>query len=92
MTDASFDSMIRQALAGDPAATAWIVDTALAIAQTSRDRQVVEIARAHLSGNADLVDALAREHLADFPDSVIVAWIAGAAADRSRGKGPRATP
>ena len=45
-------------------------------AATSRDRQLVAIARAHLDGDGDLVDALARDHLVDYPDSLIVAWIA----------------
>jgi len=62
---------------------------ALSAASTSRDRQVVEIARAHLDGNSELVDALARDHLVDFPDSLIVAWIASDAVERSRGEGPR---
>ena len=37
------------------------------IARTSRDRQVVAIARAHLAGDAELVDALARDHLVTYP-------------------------
>jgi hypothetical protein len=41
-----------------------------------------------LNGNDDLVDALARDHLVDYPDSLIVAWIASDAVERSRGKGP----
>jgi hypothetical protein len=53
------------------------LDLARDLAVTSRDRQVVEIARAHLEGRTDLVDALARDHLVDHPDSLIVAWIAG---------------
>lgn len=44
-------------------------------ASTTRDRQVVAIATAHVAGDADLVDALARDHLAEHPDSVLVAWI-----------------
>ena len=51
-----------------------------ALALTSRQRQVVAIARAHLRGEGELVDALARDHLVDFPDSLIVAWIAAASA------------
>ncbi len=57
---------------------------ALAAASTTRDRHVVEIARAHLDGNNELVDALARDHLVDYPDSLIVAWIASDAVVRSR--------
>ena len=48
------------------------------MAATTRDRQLVAIATAHLRGEHDLVDALAREHLVDHPDNVLVAWIAGA--------------
>jgi hypothetical protein len=60
------------------------LDRARAVAATSRDRQVVEIARAHLEGERDLVDALARDHLVDHPDSLIVAWIASDAVVRAR--------
>ena len=38
----------------------------------------VGIAAAHLRGERELVDALARDHLVDHPDNVLVAWIAGA--------------
>jgi hypothetical protein len=47
-------------------------------ATTTRERQLVAIAGAHLRGERDLVDALARDHLVDHPDNVLVAWIAGA--------------
>jgi hypothetical protein len=57
----------------------WL-DRAEALAGTSRQRQVVAIARAHLRGEADLVDALARDHLVDFPDNLVVAWIAATSA------------
>ena len=50
---------------------------ATAVAATTRDRQLVAIAGAHLRGEADVVDALARDHLVDHPDSVLAAWIAG---------------
>jgi class 3 adenylate cyclase len=54
-------------------------------AKTTRDRQLVAIATAHLRGQRELVDALARDHLVDHPDNVLVAWIAGAShrTDRS---------
>jgi hypothetical protein len=48
------------------------------MAAMTRDRQLVAIATAHLRGERDLVDALARDHLVDHPDNVLVAWIAGA--------------
>jgi hypothetical protein len=44
-------------------------------ATTTSQRQLVAIAAAHLNGDRDLVDALARDHLADHPSSVLVAWI-----------------
>ena len=56
-----------------------LVARAGGIAATTRDRQLVAIAAAHLRGERDLVDALARDHLADHPDNVLVAWIASAA-------------
>jgi hypothetical protein len=49
-----------------------------AIAATTRDRQLVAIAFAHRRGERELVDALARDHLVDHPDNVLVAWIADA--------------
>ena len=45
-------------------------------AATTRDRQLVALATAHLNDDADLLDALARDHLSDHPDSVLAAWIA----------------
>jgi hypothetical protein len=50
------------------------------VASSRRDRQAVAIARSHLQGRDDLVDALARDHLVDYPDSLLVAWIASGAA------------
>ena len=48
---------------------------AAALAATTRDRQLVAIATAHLDGDRDRVEDLARDHLTDHPDSVLVAWI-----------------
>jgi hypothetical protein len=62
---------------------------ALALAVTTRDRQVAAIAHAQLRGEHDLVDALAREHLVDHPDSVLVAWIASSAGGRDDRTHPR---
>ena len=113
MTADSVETVIRQAIGGDPCAISSILrqaetsesavvlamaallerlpdrlDRARDVAATNRDRQVVELARAHLDGRNELVDALARDHLADHPDSLIVAWIASDAAGRSRGHDP----
>jgi ABC-type uncharacterized transport system ATPase subunit len=65
------------------------VDRALAISVTSRDRQVAAIAGAHLRGEHELVDVLARDHLVDHPDSFLVAWIAADAPGRGAGGGRR---
>ena len=58
-----------------PADNNDLMHRAATLATTSRDRQLVEIAIAHLAGNAGRVDDLARDHLVDHPDSVLVAWI-----------------
>ena len=53
---------------------------AMTLSSSTRDRQLTAIAAAHLDGDADRVDALARDHLADHPDSFLVAWIAAISA------------
>ena len=75
---ASDDPMILVAAALFAADGAGLVARAGRVAATTRDRQLVAIATAHLRGERDLVDALARDHLVDHPDNVLVAWIAGA--------------
>jgi hypothetical protein len=62
----------------DPAAHHLLV-RARDLAANTRDRQLVAIAAAHVTGDRARVDALARDHLVDYPDSVLVAWIAAAA-------------
>src|SRR3954447_5909097 len=57
-----------------PTATT-LMTRAAALAKTTRDRQLVAIAAAHLQGDAGRVDDLARDHLVDHPGSVLVAWI-----------------
>jgi len=52
-----------------------LITRAQAAARTTRDRQIVAIARAYLDGDVERVNALARDHLVDHPDSVLVAWI-----------------
>jgi hypothetical protein len=56
--------------------TPELLARATALASTTRDRQLTAIAAARLDGDADRVDALARDHLADHPDNLLVAWIA----------------
>src|SRR3954463_870776 len=55
-----------------------LVARARGIAAPTRARPLAPSAGAHLDGERELVDALARDHLADHPDNVLVAWIAGA--------------
>jgi hypothetical protein len=56
-----------------------LLTRAMALAANTRERQLVAIATAHLDGDHELVDALARDHLVDHPDNILVAWIAAAA-------------
>ena len=106
MTDADPDLLIRQFIAGDPAAARTLLvlaatgtdppllvaaaliepgrlDRAAAAARSTRDRQLVAIAAAHLGGDRERVDFLAREHLTDHPDNLLVAWIATLAKEQS---------
>ncbi len=53
----------------------WLAGAAMC-ASTTRDRQLVTIAIAHFGTDEDRLDALVRDHLADYPDSVLAAWIA----------------
>jgi hypothetical protein len=63
-----------QALAGP--GSDRLLARAAATATTTRDRQLVAIAAAHLAGDEDRLDALVRDHLADHPGSLLAAWIA----------------
>jgi hypothetical protein len=45
-------------------------------AATSRDRQLVAIAGAHVDNDEDRLDAFVRDHLSEHPDNILVAWIA----------------
>jgi len=106
MTDADPGLLIRQFIAGDPAAARTLLalaatgtdppllvaaaliepgrlDRAAAAARSNRDRQLVAIAAAYLGGDRERVDFLAREHLADHPDNLLVAWIATLAKEQS---------
>ena len=60
------------------------LDRAQRCATTARDRQLVALAAARLGGDAELLDALARDHLADYPDNELAAWIADPAAVKER--------
>jgi hypothetical protein len=66
--------LVAAALADPPSPE--LLNRAAELASTTRDRQLTAIAAAHLEGDAERVDALARDHLVDHPDRVLVAWIA----------------
>ena len=53
------------------------LDRAGTSAVTVRDRHLVVLAKAQLENRTDLFDALVRDHLADHPDHLLAAWIAG---------------
>ena len=53
------------------------LDRAGALAVTVKDRQLVVLADAHLGHRNDLFDALVRDHLAEYPDHLLAAWMAG---------------
>jgi hypothetical protein len=58
--------------------TAWL-EMAISLAEKPRDRQLVALGHAWLSGDADLFDALVRDHLATYPDQLLAAWLAARA-------------
>lgn len=91
LTDAartSDDPTVLVAAALVTSGGADLVERARHLARSPRDRQLVAIADAHRRGDDDLVDALAREHLVDHPDSVLVAWIAATSRRRLHGTHP----
>jgi hypothetical protein len=76
-TSASPALLVAAALVTQEAdASAGFLDRAAAHAANTRDRQLVAIATAYLAEDADLLDALVRDHLADHPNHVFAAWIA----------------
>jgi hypothetical protein len=54
-----------------------LLTKAALLATTTRDRQLVALAEAHLRGNGDLLHVLLRDHLSEHPDHLLAAWIAG---------------
>ena len=59
-----------------------LLTRAVASAICLRDRQLVAVATAHLRGDSDRTLLLARDHLAEHPDSLLVAHIAALSAQR----------
>lgn len=73
-TSGSVPVLVAAALLSDD--TTYLTRAATT-AVSPRDRQLVALADAHLAGQADLLDALVRDHLADHPDHLLASWIAG---------------
>ena len=70
----SFEASAALALVSDDADP--IIVRARALAVTRRERQHLAVIEVFLSGDASRARLLTREHLAEFPDDVIVSWIA----------------
>lgn len=85
-TSTSPGLLVASALVDDEPSVALARATRIAL--TTRDRQLVAIARAHLNGDEELLDVLVRDHLADHPDNILAAWIA---AHHTRSGRPAAT-
>jgi hypothetical protein len=66
------------------AATPDLMARAAACAASTRDRQLLAIGAAHLAGETERLEALAREHLVDFPDNVLVSWMVATSASVPR--------
>ena len=65
--------MAAALIAGEPQE---LLARAAITAVSTRDRQLVAVASAHLDGNNDVLDVLVREHLSEFPDNIVAACIA----------------
>ena len=52
-----------------------LLSRAARYASTTTDRQLLAIAVTEVNGDEDLLDALVRDHLADYPDNILAAWI-----------------
>lgn len=65
--------LVAAALAdADPA----LLGRAASLAGTAHDRRLVDIAAVYLAGAADRARLLARDHLADHPDSLLATFVA----------------
>ena len=89
MTRGDTETLICQLISGDPTKAAQILEQATGLAGTTRERQLIAIAAAHLAGETDRADFLAREHLVDYPDSDFAAWVT--AAPHTARQPPRST-
>lgn len=72
---AALDVSVLVAAALLTASTADVMADALRLATSTADRQFVAIAAAHVAGDHERVDALARDHLLDHPARPVLTWI-----------------
>jgi hypothetical protein len=79
MTRGDTETLICQLISSDPTEAAQLLEQATGLASTTRERQLIAIAAAHLAGEWDSAGLLARDHLVDFPDSAFAAWVAASA-------------
>jgi hypothetical protein len=73
-TSTSPPLLVAAALLGHDAE---LLERAAGHSGSTRDRQLVALAEAHLRGDAELLDVLVRDHLSEHPDNLLAAWIAG---------------
>jgi hypothetical protein len=69
------------------ASSSDLLAEAMQSATTTADRQFVAIAVAHLTGDHDRVDALARDHLLDHPARPVLVWIVNQSHENTTNQG-----
>jgi hypothetical protein len=69
------------------ASTPDLLAEAMRVATTTADRQFVAIAAAHLAGDHDRVDTLARDHLLDHQPRPVLVWIVNQSLDTATDQG-----
>lgn len=84
-TSARPDVSVLVAAALLSASSSDLLAEAMQAATTTADRQFVAIAVAHLAGDHDRVDVLARDHLLDHASRPVLVWIVDRSQARARG-------
>lgn len=71
----ALDVVLAVAATADPAAASDALVRARASCRSRRDRQRLAVVEAWCRGDRERSVALAREHLAEFPDEPLVGWL-----------------